>query len=91
MASAKKNLKSNGSSTRPRKRPSAFAVCVKNVDYPASLELRKIYRLLPDPPASVEGLVRVVDESGDDYLYPKDYFIAIELPKLLKKAVEMVS
>ena len=58
-----------------------FAVCVDNSGYPASLELRKIYRVLPDDDAAEEGDVRVVDESGEDYLYPASHFMVIELPK----------
>jgi len=57
-----------------------FAVCIKNEDYPASLELRKIYRVLPDVRAAKHGLMRVIDESGEDYLYPTDYFAPIKLP-----------
>ena len=56
-------------------------LCVKNGGYPASLEVRKIYRSLPDPTAEPRGFVRVVDESGEDYLYPSDCFVAIELPQ----------
>ncbi len=51
-----------------------FVMCVKNDGYLASLELRKAYRLLEDEPASRRGLLRVVDESGEDYLYPEEYF-----------------
>ena len=58
-----------------------FAVCVENSGYPASLELHKIYRLVPDQEAAGEGDLRVIDESGEDYLYPASYFMAIELPK----------
>ena len=58
-----------------------FVLCVKNDAYPVSLEVRKVYRTLLDPAASVKGLVRVVDESGDDYLYPADNFIAVDLPQ----------
>ena len=50
-------------------------MCVKKHGYLASLELRKVYRLLKDEPASRRGLVRVVDESGEDYLYPEEYFL----------------
>jgi hypothetical protein len=63
-----------------------FVVCIKNGDYPASLEVRKIYRVLPDDRAAAHQLVRVVDESGEDYLYPEDYFTAIELPRAAMKA-----
>ena len=64
-----------------------FVVCVRNKDYVASLELRKLYRLLPDPAAAKVGLMRVIDESGEDYLYPKEYFVPIQLPLAAEKAV----
>jgi hypothetical protein len=60
-----------------------FAICVKNDGYEASLEIRKVYDLLEDRGAEGHGLVRVVDESGEDYLYPKEFFIPIELPSPL--------
>ena len=56
----------------------AYAVCVNNDDYPASLEVGKIYRTLPDDHAEKHNLVRVVDESFEDYLYPDTYFTAFE-------------
>lgn len=68
-----------------------FVVCVQNRDYPASLELRKIYRLLPDPQAAKRGLLRVVDESGEDYLYPQTCFVPIRLPQAAEKALLHVS
>jgi len=58
-----------------------FAYCVANDDYPASLQLHKFYRVLPDEKAERYGEIRVVDESGEDYLYPAEYFLPIELPK----------
>jgi hypothetical protein len=58
-----------------------FAICVDNSEYPASLELRKIYRVLPDEDAAKDGDIRVIDESGEDYLYPADYFVVIEVPR----------
>ena len=58
-----------------------FVVCVKNEGYPASLEPRKIYQVIPDARAAEHRLVRVTDESGEDYLYPEDYFIPIQLPE----------
>lgn len=64
-----------------------FSVCIKNDAYPASLEVRKVYRTLPDTGASAKGFVRVVDESGDDYLYPADHFISITLPKAAEDAL----
>jgi hypothetical protein len=66
------------------KRP---VVCVDNEDYSASLEKRKIYVALRDLAAEKHGLVRVIDESGDDYLYPKIFFRPIALPQAIKKAV----
>lgn len=64
-----------------------FAVCVNNVDYPASLELHKIYRVLPDEDAELDGDLRVVDESGEDYLYPAEYFVLTELPQAVEKSL----
>jgi hypothetical protein len=60
---------------------SPFLLCIKNDEYPASLEVRKIYRMIPDKVAAARHFVRIIDESGDDYLYPEDYFVAIEVPK----------
>jgi hypothetical protein len=64
-----------------------LVVCVDNEGYRASLEKRKIYVALRDAMAEKHGLVRVVDESGEDYLYPKAFFRAIALPQSVKKAV----
>lgn len=60
-----------------------FVICVKNEGYEASLEIRKVYDLLEDTSAEAHGLVRVVDESGEDYLYPRDFFVPFELPSPL--------
>jgi hypothetical protein len=57
-----------------------FAVCVDNTDYPASLELHKIYRVLPDREAEADGDLRVIDESGEDYLHEGDRFLLVDLP-----------
>ena len=64
-----------------------FAVCLKNTGYEASLEPRKIYEVLPDQEAEKHRQLRVIDESGEDYLYPESFFAAIELPQHLRKAV----
>jgi hypothetical protein len=64
-----------------------LVVCIDNEGYPASLEKRKIYVALRDPAAEKHGLLRVIDESGDDYLYPKMFFRSIALPHAIKKAV----
>jgi hypothetical protein len=58
--------------TEPR-----FVVCVKNKDYDASLELRKVYRMVSDELAAKLHLIRVIDESGEDYLYPEEYFVVV--------------
>lgn len=58
-----------------------FVICIQNDEYPASLELRKIYRVLEDPSATEHRQVRVIDESGEDYLYPAEYFVPIALPE----------
>lgn len=64
-----------------------LVVCVSNEGYPASLERRKIYVALRDADAGKHGLVRIVDESGDDYLYPETLFRSIALPQAVRKAV----
>jgi hypothetical protein len=73
--------------TSKRQTPTLFAVCVNNSEYPASLELHKIYRVLPDEDAAVDGDLRVVDESGEDYLYPADYFVIVELPQEVRESL----
>jgi hypothetical protein len=62
-------------------------VCVDNESHSASLEKRKIYVALRDPAAEKRGLLRVIDESGEDYLYPKTFFRSIALPQAVKRAV----
>ncbi len=57
-----------------------FAICIKNDGYEVSLEIRKVYELLQDSVADSHGMLRVVDESGEDYLFPRDFFIPIDLP-----------
>lgn len=66
---------------------SHFAVCVKNKGYPASLELHKIYRVLLDQDAAENGDIRVFDESGEDYLYPADWFVEVKLPQTVQKSL----
>ena len=67
-----------------RKNPD-FVVCLKNDGYAASLEVHKIYRILSDPEAEKDGDLRIVDESGEDYLYHKDHFVFVDFPKAVKK------
>jgi hypothetical protein len=57
-----------------------FAICVDNSDYDASLILRKIYEVIPDERGAKDDLLRIVDESGEDYLYHKNHFIVVEFP-----------
>jgi hypothetical protein len=64
-----------------------LVVCINNEGYPVSLEKRKIYISLRDQVAEKRGLLRIIDESGDDYLYPRTYFRALVLPQSVKKAV----
>ncbi len=64
-----------------------FVVCISNSGYEVSLERRKLYELRRDENAEKEGLVRVVDESGDDYLYPEEFFLPIDLTQPLRRAI----
>jgi hypothetical protein len=68
-----------------------FVVCVKNVDYPASLEKRKIYQAIADAQAQAHNLIRVVDESGEDYLYPADWFVPIPVTQTIAKALALAT
>jgi hypothetical protein len=91
MASAGKKSSANGMSTKarkPRRRSRArFVVCIDNSAYPASLELHKIYRVLADDTAVATGDLRIVDESGEDYLYPAAWFAAVELPRRVRTSL----
>lgn len=64
-----------------------YAVCIDNRGYPASLELHKIYRVIPDQDAAAEGDLRVVDESGEDYLYSAGRFVEIEPPQTVRRSL----
>jgi len=75
MVSGSENTKLSTSSPSER-----FWLCVSNVGYEASLEPRKVYEGLPDAPAQPHGLVRIIDESGEDYLFPVSLFLPIALP-----------
>lgn len=59
-----------------------FVVRVRNDGYPASLEVRKLYQAIADPAAGAHHYTKIIDESGEDYLYPEDYFMLVELPRL---------
>ena len=76
---------------KPPPNTARFVVCVNNAEYPASLELHKIYRVVPDEEAEGNGDVRVVDESGEDYLYPASRFVAIEVPHAVEESLLQAS
>ena len=75
-------MRKPGKNSTPR-----FVVCVDNSGYEASLELHKIYAVLPDPDAARDGDLRVVDESGEDYLHPANRFVALDVPKVVEQAL----
>jgi hypothetical protein len=64
-----------------------FVVCVDNAEYPASLDIHKVYRVVPDRDAERDGDLRIIDESGEDYLYPGKYFVAIDMPQETERAL----
>ncbi len=64
-----------------------FAVCLNNNDYPASLEVGKLYRVIADDQASAEGYLRVVDESGEDYAFAANRFYLVQLPAAVEEAL----
>lgn len=89
MASAKKSSSASGTSTRRKTVATQrrFAVCVRNDGYEASLERNKIYAVLLDDDAERDGDLRVVDESGEDYLFAADRFVAIEVPAAVRASL----
>ena len=64
-----------------------YVLCVRNDGYPASLLVRRLYEFVPDRNAASRGLIRVVDESGEDYLYPEKFFVPIALPRPISRAI----
>ena len=64
-----------------------FVICIDNDEHPASLERRKLYEVVYDAEAETLGQLRVKDESGEDYLYPKELFVSVDLPSSTEKAV----
>ncbi len=68
-----------------------FAICIKNEGYPASLELRKVYQVMPDASVAAQHQLRIVDESGEDYLYPEEYFVLVRLPPKVEEALLLAS
>ena len=77
-----------GQIMKPQKKEAIqFAICLNNSEYPASLEMHKIYRVLPDDNAATDGDLRVIDESGEDYLYPADWFVIVALPMVVEQSL----
>lgn len=68
-----------------------FAICVCNDDYAASLELRKLYVVLDDAFAAEHQMIRIVDESGEDYLYPEAYFVRVQLPLAVERTLRKIA
>jgi len=73
--------------TAPRQTKARFVICVDNTDYTASLERHKIYRVVPDEDAEADGDIRVVDESGQDYLYSRGRFLPIRVPAAVRESL----
>ena len=76
---------------KQKKRRKQYVVCVKNSGYSASLETRKIYQLVLDSRAERHSMVRIVDESGEGYLYPEKFFVSIELPQSVAKVLALAA
>jgi hypothetical protein len=90
MASVAKKSSARGTTTstpRSKSRAARFAVCVRNTGYEASLERNKIYVVVPDEAAEREGDLRVVDESGKDYLFAADRFVAVDVPAAVRASL----
>lgn len=64
-----------------------FVVCINNADYPASLEMNKIYQVVPDEKIELDGEMRIIDESGEDYIYQSAWFVDVRLPVAVKESV----
>ena len=77
--------------TKKPRRSTAFAVCIDNTGYPASLEAGKLYQVIPDEQAEGHGLLRVIDESGEDYGYSAERFFVLAVPHALEKMLKGIS
>jgi hypothetical protein len=77
--------------TQHRATPPQLVICVRNDEYPVSLEVRKIYEVLPDAGAAGHHLVRIIDESGEDYLYPDTYFMPVDLAPAIRAALRLAA
>lgn len=83
--------KQESSTATARELPRHFAVCVRNDGYPASLELRKLYPVLEDAFGAQHGMIRVIDESGEDYLFPEAYFVKVDLPRAVEQVLQKIA
>lgn len=68
-----------------------YVICIKNDDYEVDLSLGKVYRVIPERVSEARGFVRIVDESGEDYLYPRSYFLPIAVSKTIQRALAKAS
>ena len=73
---------------KKKSKHTVFAVCINNKGYPASLEAGKLYKVVPDNEAEKHGLIRVVDESGEDYGYSSERFFVLDVPQALEKVLK---
>jgi len=73
---------------KKKSKRTVFAVCINNKGYPASLEAGKLYKVVPDTEAEKHGLIRVVDESGEDYGYSSERFFVLDVPQALEKVLK---
>jgi hypothetical protein len=72
-------------------KPEGYAVCIRNAGFMASLEVRKLYPVIADPDAEANDLIRVIDESGEDYVYPSGLFQRLTLPREVQRALQLAS
>jgi hypothetical protein len=94
MALEKRRSRLKDSSIRVQKisrLPRRFAICISDGGYPESLEMRKIYEVIPDESAEKDNFIRIIDETGEDYLYPAACFVFVGLSKHLKNALRLAS
>jgi len=84
---AEKTSKSNGIWINFMKTKKHFVLCIDNTEYEASLITRKMYEVIPDEQAEKDDLIRVIDESGEDYLYHTSHFVFIQLPAEVERAL----
>ena len=96
MASAKKKSSSRSPSISGKRKDSAnrerhYVICIRNEDYAASLELKKLYEVLDDAFGAEHRMIRVIDESGEDYLYPESYFLRVDLPAAVDRTLRKIA